>query len=156
MANVGKVNMNNNICLNHNLYLAIRKTSELVWKKESSPCWFGASIKIHPNLYLYFVSPKWKIWLWRPKSIPQKAERKRPRSTLLFINLSKFWRKKKNRARLARKQSQKQRNQIFLSSHLIHGRLQCTKDPHIKNRAVNRAWNLYMIHTKSPTRSMIL
>ena len=75
MANVGKVNMNNNICLNHNLYLAIRKTCELVWKKESSPCWFGASIKIHPNLYLYFVSPKWKIWLWRPKSIP--AERKR-------------------------------------------------------------------------------
>ena len=115
-------------------------------KKVTSPFWFGPSIKIHPNLYLYFVSPKWKIWLWRPKSIPQKAERKRPRSTLLFINLSKFWRKKKDRAWLA----QKQRNQIFLSPHLVHGRLQSTIDPHIKNRAMNRDWKLYMIHTTSP------
>ena len=43
----------------------------------------------------------------------------------------------------------KQRSQIFLSPHLIHGRLQSTIDPHIKNRAVNRAWNLCMIHTTS-------
>ena len=64
------------------------------------------------QIHIYFVSPKWKIWFWRPKSISPygnflnwSTERKKSPDLdnfSYFINLNKFWRKKKNRAWLVR------------------------------------------------------
>ena len=111
-----------------NLFLAIRKISELFCKKEDEKS--DLSILIWPfyknpskSLPL-FCEPKMKDLVVKAKINSIKSRKKKASSTLLFINLSKFWRKKKDRAWLA----QKQRNQIFLSPHLIHGRLQSTID----------------------------
>ena len=50
------------------------------------------------------------------ENFPNRSEeRKRRRSTLLFIDLNKFWRKKKNRAWLVLIQSENQTVQIFIT-----------------------------------------
>ena len=79
--------------------------SRLIW----------AFINIHPNSHLFGHEPKMEDLVVEAQNIfPNRpAERKRSRSTLLFINHGKFGEKIKTGRE--RKQSQKQTLQISLS-----------------------------------------
>ena len=76
----------------------LRTIFEKRMKKMPYPCWFRASIQIH---IFCLWAQKGRLVLEAQINFPYEnfpnmpAERKRPRSTLSFIDLNKFWRKKK-------------------------------------------------------------
>ena len=105
----------------------VRKQLKTIPQKRRKKVILHVDLGLLKQIHIYFVSPKQKIWFWRPKSISpyenflnwsterEKKKSPDPDNYSYFINLNKFWRKKKNRAWLVRKQSENQTVQIFIT-----------------------------------------